>query len=96
MLSEIDQIDPAFIYAFHLDDVEACAKEAVTDALRLLPGLGVAPIGEVCARLKQIGYDGPCSIELFRPEYWAWDPGQLAVAARAAAIKALAPYFDVQ
>ena len=96
LLSEIDAIDPRFIYAFHLDDLEACAKEAVTDAVRLLPGLGIAPIAEVCARLQAIGYDGPCSIELFRPEYWAWDPTELAVKARAAALTQLAPYFEVR
>jgi 2-keto-myo-inositol isomerase len=96
LLSEIDPLDPQSIYAFHLDDVEDTAKEAYTDATRLLPGLGVAPLAEICARLQGIGYDGPCSIELFRPEYWAWDPIQLAVQAREAAIKVLSPYFEIE
>jgi len=96
LLREIDQIDPKRIYAFHLDDVEDTAKEQVTDATRLLPGLGVAPLSDVCARLKGIGYNGPCSIELFRPEYWAWDPKQLAVKAKEAALTVLSPYFDLE
>jgi sugar phosphate isomerase/epimerase len=36
-------------------------------AARLLLGLGVVPLDDICARLKGIGYDGPCSIELSRP-----------------------------
>lgn len=96
LLSEIDQLDPKYIYAFHLDDTEAMAKEAYTDAVRLLPGLGVIPLADICARLKGIGYDGPCSIELFRPEYWEWDPKALAVQAREMALRVLSPYFEVE
>jgi 2-keto-myo-inositol isomerase len=95
-LSEIEQLDPKYIYAFHLDDTEDLAKERYTDAKRLLPGLGVIPLDEICQRLQGIGYDGPCSIELFRPEYWAWNPLEVAVKARAAAIEVLSPYFEVQ
>ncbi len=96
LLSEIDQLDPKYIYTFHLDDVEDTSKEAYTDAARLLPGLGVVPLDDICAHLKGIGYDGPCSIELFRPEYWDWDPMQLAVKAREAAINVLSPYFEIE
>ncbi len=96
LLSEIEALDPRSIYAFHLDDVEDTSKEGYTDAARLLPGLGVVPLDEICAYLKGIGYDGPCSIELFRPEYWAWDPMQLAVKARDAAINVLSPYFAIE
>jgi 2-keto-myo-inositol isomerase len=96
LLGEIEQINPAYLFAFHLDDVEDTPKEEITDATRLLPGLGVIPLAEICARLKGIGYDGPCSIELFRPEYWAWDPNEVATRAREAAIKVLSPYFEVE
>jgi 2-keto-myo-inositol isomerase len=96
LLSEIEQLDPRSIYAFHLDDVEDISKERYTDAARLLPGSGVVPLDDICGRLKKIGYHGPCSIELFRPEYWGWDPMQLAVKAREAAIKVLSPYFEVE
>lgn len=95
LLSEIDRLDPVFIFAFHLDDVEDCPKEEITDARRLLPGLGVVPLDAICARLEGIGYDGPCSIELFRPEYWGWDPQEVAVKAREAAMQLLPAYFNV-
>ena len=70
-ISELEQLDPKRIFAFHLYDLEDTPKEAVTYGTRLLPGLGIVPLDEICARLKRIGYSGPCSIELFRPEYWA-------------------------
>jgi 2-keto-myo-inositol isomerase len=96
LISELDQLDPERIFAFHLDDLEDTPKEAITDATRLLPGLGVVPLDEICAQLKRIGYAGSCSIELFRPEYWNWDPQQLAIRAREAALKVLSPYFEIE
>jgi 2-keto-myo-inositol isomerase len=96
LLSELDHLDPRRIFAFHLDDLEDTPKEAITDASRLLPGLGVVPLDDICSRLRQIGYSGPCAIELFRPEYWNWDPLELAIKARQAAIKVLSPYFQVE
>jgi 2-keto-myo-inositol isomerase len=95
LLDEIDRLDPARVFTFHLDDLEDVPKEEISDALRLMPGLGVVPLNEICARLKAIGYDGACSIELFRPEYWDWDARQVAVKARQAAISVLSPHFRV-
>lgn len=96
LLDEIDRLDPAKIFAFHLDDVEDTAKEAITDNTRVFPGLGVMPLAEMCARVSRIGYNDTCSIELFRPEYWAWDPLAVAKTARNAALEVLSPYFSVE
>jgi len=96
LLGEIEMVDPAHIFTFHLDDLEDLPKEAITDAQRILPGQGVIPLGEVCQRLKDVGYDGDCSVELFRPEYWEWDTNELAVAVRESATKVLSPYFVVE
>lgn len=96
LMTELDQLDPERIFAFHLDDLEDTPKEAVSDATRLLPGLGVVPLDEICARLKRIGYDGSCAVELFRPEYWEWDPRKLAIRAREAAVRVLSPYFEIE
>jgi 2-keto-myo-inositol isomerase len=96
LLSELDQLDSERIFAFHLDDLEDTPKEAIRDATRLLPGLGVVPLDDICARLKRIGYNGSCAIELFRPEYWAWNPWELAVKARQAAVRVLSPHFQLE
>lgn len=96
LMSELNELDAQRIFAFHLDDLEDKPKEALTDADRLLPGEGVVPIDEICTRLKLIGYSGTCSVELFRPEYWNWDPGELAIKSREAAVRVLSPYFKIE
>jgi 2-keto-myo-inositol isomerase len=96
LMSELDNLDPKRIFAFHLDDLEDTPKEAISDGTRLLPGLGVVPLDDICARLKRIGYAGSCSIELFRPEYWNWDPQELAIKARESALKVLSPHFQIE
>lgn len=96
LIDELDGLDPERIFAFHLDDLEDTPKEAITDGTRLLPGLGVVPLDDICARLKRIGYDGSCTIELFRPEYWDWHPQDLANKARQAALEVLSPHFDIE
>jgi len=96
LMAELSQLDPRRIFAFHLDDLEDTPKEAITDATRVLPGLGVVPLDLICARLKGIGYDGLCSIELFRPEYWALPPQEIASKARKAGLKVLTSHFTVE
>jgi 2-keto-myo-inositol isomerase len=95
-LSSIKAVDPEKLLIFHINDVEARPKGTIEDAHRLLPGEGVIPLDDILSRLLRIGFDGLCSIELFRPEYWERDPAELAIAARAATIKVLEPYFSVE
>lgn len=95
LLDELDTIDPERIFAFHLDDLDDAPKEAFSDSIRILPGEGVVPLDAICARLKSIGFDGPCSIELFRPEYWQQNPSEVARKAKKAALQILTPYFSI-
>jgi len=95
-LRAIESVDPEKLLIFHINDVEARPTETIEDAHRLLPGEGVIPLDEILSRLKKTGFDGLCSIELFRPEYWERDPTELATAARAATIEVLEPYFRVE
>ena len=77
-LDEISGLNPASLYIVHMDDTEPGAKATLTDADRLLPGEGVIPLRDILAALATIGYQGSYSLELFRPEYWKWDPAVLA------------------
>ena len=94
-LSSIRDVDPEKLFIFHLNDVEDRPRESIEDAHRLLPGEGVIPLAHILDSLARTGFDGLCSIELFRPEYWERDPLELAKAARAATQKVLEPYFNV-
>jgi 2-keto-myo-inositol isomerase len=95
-LGSIEQVEPKKILIFHINDVEDRPLETIEDAHRLLPGEGVIPLADILIRLKHIGFDGLCSVELFRPEYWERDPVELAAAARAATLDAVEDYFRVE
>ncbi len=66
------------LFLVHLDDAENRPRQTLTDAHRLLPGDGVIPLRDLVGRVEALGYRGVYSIELFRPEYYEWDPVKLA------------------
>ncbi|HEX3085288.1 MAG TPA: sugar phosphate isomerase/epimerase [Pyrinomonadaceae bacterium] len=85
----IDALDPKRLFIFHIDDAEDLPLDQLTDAHRLLPGLGILPLPEILAAFKRIGYDANASVEIFRPEYWERDPFELAREAKAAVERVL-------
>lgn len=86
----IDELDPKRLFIFHINDAEDLPSDRLTDAHRLLPGLGILPLKEMIAAFRRIGYDGVASVEIFRPEYWERDPFELAREAKAAMESVLA------
>jgi 2-keto-myo-inositol isomerase len=86
----IEDLDPKHLFIFHIDDAESLPRDQLTDAHRLLPGLGILPLTEIIEAFKHIGYDGVASVEIFRPEYWERDPFELAHEAKAAVERCLA------
>jgi 2-keto-myo-inositol isomerase len=80
----IETLNPQRLFIFHIDDAEDLPREQLTDAHRLLPGLGILPLKEIVAAFRKVGYDANASVELFRPEYWERDPFELARDAKAA------------
>jgi 2-keto-myo-inositol isomerase len=75
---DLDGLDGSRIFIVHLDDAEPGEPSGLTDAQRLLPGHGVIPLRALIDRVEKAGYRGAYSLELFRPEYWAMDPLDLA------------------
>ncbi len=75
---DLDGLDASRVFIVHLDDAPAGEPAGLTDAHRVLPGDGVIPLRALIRRLQAAGYRGAYSLELFRPEYWAWDPVELA------------------
>jgi sugar phosphate isomerase/epimerase len=83
------------MHVIHTNDYPADPpRETVTDAHRVYPGDGVAPLGKIFQTLKGIGYRGYLSVELFNREYWKAEPAVIAKTAfektRAAVRKAFA------
>ena len=72
------------LFHVQLCDLAGHARELATDADRVLPGDGDIPIGPVIRRLREIGYDGPVSVELTNPGVWqvpARQFGEVAITA---------------
>ena len=83
-IESIDALDVDKLLIFHINDAEDLPRGQLEDRHRLLPGLGILPLQEIIAALRRIRYDRVVSVEIFRPEYWARDPQELARDARAA------------
>ena len=77
-LSVIEKINPEKIFLVHIADAENLPKTQLKDANREVPGSGVIPLKDITQKLKDIGYKGAYSIELFNPTYWEWEPEQVA------------------
>ena len=67
---------------FHVNDYPAIAPAAIGDADRVWPGDGVAPLRETLGVLREIGFDGYLSLELFNPNYWQGEPLETAKTGR--------------
>jgi 2-keto-myo-inositol isomerase len=64
----------AALGVFHINDYPAAPpREEITDAARIFPGDGVAPLATLFRALRDIGYRGMLSLEVFNREYWNQD-----------------------
>jgi len=62
------------MHVFHVNDYPADPpREKLTDADRVYPGDGVAPLGQLFRDLRRIGFEGALSLELFNREYYKHD-----------------------
>jgi sugar phosphate isomerase/epimerase len=62
------------LHVLHMNDYPAgLSRETGTDADRVYPGDGGAPIVELLRDLHAIRYDGYLSLELFNRDYWKQD-----------------------
>lgn len=73
----IDKTPLEKIFVYHINDCEDLELGVLDHCHRLYPGDGVIPLPSISAKLKAKGYDGSCSVELFRPEYWSLNPEEV-------------------
>ncbi len=67
------------IPAIHMNDYPAQPDRAsIKDEHRVYPGDGVAPLDEILRDLREIGFEGHLSLELFNREYRKQDPETVA------------------
>jgi len=62
------------MHVFHINDYPAQPPRAeITDAHRVFPGDGVAPLATLFRGLRDVGFRGCLSLEVFNREYWNQD-----------------------
>jgi len=72
-------LSSSFLSVIHFNDYPGTPpRGAITDAARVYPGDGVAPLKDILRDLRAIGYRGFLSLELFNRDYWSQDPLQVA------------------
>ena len=89
-LADLPNVPADKLFVLHLNGCEDRPREDLTDAHRLYPGEGAIPIEAILRALRDRGFDGTASIEIFRPEYWELDARLVARTARAKAAAVLA------
>ncbi len=66
------QINGASLHVIHFNDYpQAADSSTLNDGHRLYPGDGVAPLGQILRDLRDNGFRGCLSLELFNRDYWA-------------------------
>ena len=63
---------------FHINDYPQTAPETITDADRVYPGDGIAPLTTLFRTLQDVGFTGTLSLELFNAEYYRQDAATVA------------------
>jgi sugar phosphate isomerase/epimerase len=64
----------ATMQAFHLNDYPAKPpRSEITDAHRVYPGDGIAPLVRLLRDLRECGFRGALSLEVFNRDYWKQD-----------------------
>jgi sugar phosphate isomerase/epimerase len=65
------QINGASLHVMHLNDYpQAADPSTLNDGSRIYPGDGVAPFPQILRDLRDSGFRGYLSLELFNREYW--------------------------
>jgi sugar phosphate isomerase/epimerase len=70
--TSLKQVNGAALHVLHVNDYpEAADPSKLTDANRVYPGDGVAPFDEIFRDLRDSGFRGVLSLELFNRDYWS-------------------------
>src|ERR1044071_7268536 len=82
---DLDLIRPGEIHHVHFQDVPDMPRELLDNGTREIPGDGVSPLPAILRKLREKGYSGPASVELFYPHLQQGDPYEVAQRIRAKA-----------
>ena len=75
---DLDELRPGEIRHVHFQDVPDIPRELLDSSTRIIPGDGVSPLTRILGKLRDKGYAGPLSVELFLPKFQQGDPFEVA------------------
>lgn len=75
---DLDLVRPGDIHHVHFQDATSGPRELLNQITREAPGEGAAPLIRILQKLKEKGYSGPLSVELFYPRFQKGDPFEVA------------------
>jgi 2-keto-myo-inositol isomerase len=90
--SDLEHADGKKIFMFHLNDSENLPIGSMQDGLRLLPGDGCLDHERTFQILRKIGFDGVCTVEVIRPEYYELSHADNVRIAKEKTVAVLAKY----
>ncbi|MGG3572878.1 2-keto-myo-inositol isomerase [Bacillus gobiensis] len=93
-IEDLEKADASKIFILHIDDTEDFPIGFLTDEDRVWPGLGVIDLDRILSTLKEIGYSGVVSVELFRPEYYQLDAEEVIKTAKETTMNVVSRYYD--
>jgi 2-keto-myo-inositol isomerase len=93
-IEDLEKADASKIFILHIDDTEDFPIGFLTDEDRVWPGLGVIDLDRILSTLKEIGYSGVVSVELFRPEYYQLDAEEAIKTAKETTMNVVSRYYD--
>jgi 2-keto-myo-inositol isomerase len=86
---DLERADAKKIFALHLNDSENYPIGTLNDTHRLWPGEGVLDLARTFDILKRKGWDGVCTIEEFRPDYYRMEHSENVRTAYAKTVETL-------
>ncbi len=73
-VSALRLVGGAAMHVLHFNDYPAMPpRDKITDAMRVYPGDGAAPLKTILRTLRRNGFRGALSLELFNADYWKQD-----------------------
>ena len=77
--ANIGLLSGKMVRALHINDYPANPpRKSITDAERVFPGDGVAPLDLILRTMLENGFSGALSLELFNRDYWKRDRNEVA------------------
>ncbi|MFS0559717.1 sugar phosphate isomerase/epimerase [Terribacillus sp. 179-K 1B1 HS] len=93
-IESLVQADVSKLFILHIDDTEDFPIGSLVDEDRVWPGHGAIDLDRILHILREKGFEGAASIELFRPEYYNMEPEEVIKKAKDTTLEVISKHFS--